>query len=135
VKGTAKSDTSLDRSKIATVRNALNEAVKQSDVHHLTNLLTDDVVVVHEDGLCTCGKQETQAFFLHAFARYDIEGTVSSADVIVHDKWAVEMDEVDTSREPFGVGAPIRVHYKAILVYARQSDFSWKVARFIALTE
>ena len=35
MKGTAKSDTSLDRSKIATVRNALNEAVKRSEVHEL----------------------------------------------------------------------------------------------------
>jgi ketosteroid isomerase-like protein len=135
VKGAAKSDTSLGSSKIAEVRTALNEAVKRSDVHQLTSLLTDDVAVVHEDGRCTCGKQEVEAFFLHAFARYDIEGTISSADVIVHDKWAIEMDEVDTTRESFGVGAPIKVHYKAILVYARQPDFSWKVARFIELAE
>ena len=133
--GLAKSEASFDRSKIAGVRKALNEAVKQSDVHQLTSLLTDDVAVVHEDGRCTCGKQEVQAFFLHAFARYDIEGTILSADVIAHDKWAIEMDEVDTTRESFGVGAPIKVHYKAVLVYARQRDFSWKLARFIALPE
>jgi len=135
VNGTAKSDNSLDRSKIAEVRKALNEAVKHSDIHQLLSLMTDDVVAVHEDGRCMCGKQEVEAFFHQVFARYDIEGAISSADVIVHDKWAIEMDEVDTTRESFGLGAPIKAHYKAVLVYARQPDFSWKVARFIELPE
>ena len=35
---TAKPDTSLDRSKIAAVRKALNEAVKRSEVRDLTDL-------------------------------------------------------------------------------------------------
>ena len=71
--GSVKSDTSLDRSKIAALRKAVNEAVKRSEVRKLTDLLTDDVVAVHEDGRCMCGKQEVETFFRHAFARYDIE--------------------------------------------------------------
>ena len=79
---TAKPDTSLDRSKIAAVRKALNEAVKRSEARDLTDLLTDDVVAVHEDGRCMCGKQEVEAFFRHAFARYDIEAAILSSDII-----------------------------------------------------
>jgi ketosteroid isomerase-like protein len=135
VNGTAKPDTSLDRSRIAEVRKALNEAVKHSDVPQLLSLLTDDVVAVHVDGRCMCGKKEVKAFFHQAFARYDIEGMVLSSDVIVHDKWAIEMDEVETVRESFGVGAPVNIHFRSLFVFARQPDFSWKVARFIELSE
>ena len=133
--GTAKSDNSLDRSKIAEARKALNEAVKHSDVRQLLSLLTDDVVTVHGDGRCMCGKKEVEEFFHHVFAHYDIEGMVLPSDVIVHDKWAIEMDEVETVRESFGVGAPIKVHFRGLFVFARQPDFSWKVARFIELAE
>jgi ketosteroid isomerase-like protein len=130
-----KSHTSLDRSKIAAVRKALNEAVKRSETRELTDLLADDVVAVHEDGRCMCGKQEVEAFFRHAFARYDIEAAILTSDVIVHDKWAIEMDEVDSIRASFGEGAPIKVRFKAVFVFGRQPDFSWKIARIIELPE
>ena len=132
---TAKPDTSLDRSKIAAVRKALNEAVKRSEARDLTDLLTDDVVAVHEDGRCMCGKQEVEAFFRHAFARYDIEAMILSSDVVVHDNWAIEMDEVDSVRASFGQGAPIKARFKAVFVFGRQPDFSWKIARIIELPE
>jgi hypothetical protein len=92
-----KSDTSSDRSKIAAVRKALNEAVKRSQARELTDVLTDDVVAVHEDGRCMCGKQEVEAFFRHAFARYDIEAMILSSDVVVHNNWAIEVDEATPS--------------------------------------
>ena len=133
--GSVKSHTSLDRSKIAAVRKALNEAVKRSEVRELTDLLTDDAVAVHEDGRCMCGKQEVELFFHHAFARYDIEATILSSNVAVHGKWAIEVDEVDSIRASFGEGAPINTHFKAVFVFARQPDFSWKIARIIELPE
>ena len=135
MKDTAKSDNSLDRSKINAVRKAFNQAVKRSEVRELTDLLTDDVVAVHEDGRCMCGKEEVEAFFRHAFARYDIEGAILSSDVIIHDKWAIEMDEVDSVRASFEYGAPIKARFKAVFVFGRQPDSSWKIARIIELPE
>ena len=131
----AKSDTSLNRSKITAVRKAFNQAVKRSEVRELRDLLTDDVVAIHEDGRCMCGKEEVEAFFRHAFARYDIEGEILSSDVIIHDKWAIEMDEVDSVRASFEYGAPIKARFKAVFVFGRQPDSSWKIARIIELPE
>jgi len=82
VNGTAKPDTSLDRSKITAVRKAFNQAVKRSEVRELTDLLTDDVVASHEDGRCMWVEEEVEVFFRHAFARYDIEAAILSSDII-----------------------------------------------------
>ena len=131
----AKSDTSLNRSKITAVRKAFNQAVKRSEVRELRDLLTDDVVAIHEDGRCMCGKEEVEVFFRHAFARYDIEAAILSSDVIIHDKWAIEMDEVDSVRASFEYGAPIKARFKAVFVFGRQPDSSWKIARIIELPE
>jgi uncharacterized protein (TIGR02246 family) len=136
-----KSDVSVDRSKIAAVRKALNEAVKHNDVRQLVDLMTNDVVVVQTDGQCRCGKQEVETFFQHAFARFDLEGTISSREVIVHDKWAVEIDQVEITIAPFGAGvpfgagAPTHVQIKLAFIFGRQPDASWKVARLVRLPE
>ena len=135
VSSSPRSDES-DKSKIADVRKALNQAVKDSDASRLVALVTDDVVAVYHNGRCTSGKNEFETFFLHAFRRGDIEGMVSSSEVMVHDKWAIEIDEVQGTRAPLvGAGAPIHTHFRAVFVFARQSDASWKVARFIELLD
>jgi ketosteroid isomerase-like protein len=90
----------------------------------LAALVTDDVVAVYHNGRCTSGKNEFKTFFLHAFRRGDIEGMVSSSEVMVHDKWAM-VDEVKGTRAPLvGAGAPIHTHFRAVFVFARQSDAS-----------
>jgi ketosteroid isomerase-like protein len=82
------------------------------------------------------GRAEFEAFFRSAFERWDLEGTVSSSEVMVHDKWEIETDKVQGTRAPLdGAGAPIHAHFEAVFVFARQSDASWKVARVIELQD
>ena len=131
-----KSGIESDKSKIAAVRHALNQAVKDSDASRLVALATNDVVVVLHNGRCMSGKSEFESFFLHAFERWDLEGTVLSSEVMVRDKWAIEIDEVQGTRAPLaGAGAPMHTHFEAVFVFARQSDASWKVARVIELPD
>jgi uncharacterized protein (TIGR02246 family) len=136
VSSSPKSGTESDTSKIAAVRQALNQAVKDSDASRLVALATDDVVAVLNNGRCMSGKSEFETFFLRAFERWDLAGTVSSSEVMVHDKWAIEIDEVHGTRAPLdGAGAPIHSRYQAVFVFARQPDASWKVARVIELQD
>ena len=131
-----KAGTESDTSKIAAVRQALNQAVKDSDASRLVALSTDDVVAVLHNGRCMSGKSEFETFFLRAFERWDLAGTVSSSEVTVHDKWAIEIDEVQGTRAPLaGAGAPIHSRFQAVFVFARQPDASWKVARVIELQD
>ncbi|HEY4051357.1 MAG TPA: DUF4440 domain-containing protein, partial [Acidobacteriaceae bacterium] len=64
-------DSSIDSdvSKIAAIREAWLAAVKAGDANRLADMVTDDVVVVHDNGRCVCGKQELKADFLDGFAR------------------------------------------------------------------
>jgi uncharacterized protein (TIGR02246 family) len=123
-----------DQSKIAALRQALNQAVKVSDARRLAALATDDVVAVLNNGQCMSGKSDFESFFLRAFERWDLAGAVSSSKVTVYGKWAIEIDEVQGTRAPLdGAGAPIHSHFQAVFVFARQPDASWKVARVIEL--
>ena len=77
------SATDSDGSKIAALREAWLAAVKASDADSLAQMLTDDVVVVHGNGRCVCGKEAVKADFLEGFGRFAISQKVSASEVIV----------------------------------------------------
>jgi len=83
-----------DVSKIAAVREAWLAAVKAGDADRLADMVTDDVVVVHGNGRCVCGKEELKADFLDGFGRFAIDQRVLSSEVVVRNKWAFEIGEV-----------------------------------------
>lgn len=62
--GSSKSGTDSDISMITALREAWLAAVKVGDAETLAGMLTDDVVVVHGDGRCVCGKEAVRADFL-----------------------------------------------------------------------
>ncbi len=126
-----KSDVSLDQ--IARVRKAWIEAVIDADVSKLATLVTDDVVAIDVNGQCTCGKEEFQQDRLHAFGLFDVERVVSSSEGTLNDKWAIEIVDVASTRSVVGDATPIYTHFKIVVVFHRESDESWKVARTIEL--
>ena len=85
----------LDVSKIAAVRAAWIRAVEASDVNSLIALATDDIVVVNGNGKTAVGIDALRANLTHEFRLFDVEPRDSSAQIIVHDKWAIEFCEVD----------------------------------------
>jgi uncharacterized protein (TIGR02246 family) len=66
-------DTDSDVSKIAAVWEAWNAALKANDSNRLAAFVTDDVVFVHGNGRCVCGKEELKADFLKSFERFDFD--------------------------------------------------------------
>jgi uncharacterized protein (TIGR02246 family) len=135
VSSSPKSDVDSDASKIAAVRAAWTAAVKCTDVSRLANLGTDDVVAVHGTGRCVCGKEELTADLLRGFAMFDAERTVSSSELIVRDNWAIEIDEIRSTVTSVSGGLPVYSHLRAVVILARQSDSSWKVARVMELLD
>ena len=135
VNSSPNSDIDSAVSKIAALREAWIAAVKASDADRLSSMVTDDVVVVHGNGRCVCGKNELRADFLRGFEQFAIDQRVSSAEVIVRDKWAFEIGEVESTLTPISGGAQIRAHSRTVVVLARQSDASWRVARVLGLLD
>jgi ketosteroid isomerase-like protein len=78
----------LDISKIAAVRAAWISAVKARDINGLMALATDDIVVVNGNGKTATGVEALRADLTHDFELFDLELRDSSAEIIVHDRWA-----------------------------------------------
>ena len=123
----------LDISKIAAVRAAWISAAKASDINGLIALATDDIVLVNGDGKTVTGVDALRADLTHDFGLFDLELRDSSAEIIVHDRWAIEFCEVDRVVSAIKSGRPVQMHSRIIAVFSRQPDASWKVARVIGL--
>ena len=126
-----KSDVRLDQ--IAKLRKAWIEAAIEGDVNKLAALATDDVVAIHGNGQCACGKEEFQRDRLHAFGLFDVQRIVPSSEITVHDNWAIEVDEVESTRSRVGDVMPVDSQFKIVVVFRRQPDATWKVARILEL--
>ncbi len=131
----SQSDIASDLLKIATVREAWIAAVKDSDVDRLISMVTNGVVGVFGNGRCVSGKEELKAAFIGGFGRFDIERRVVSAEVLIRDKWAFEIDEMEGKSTPVRGGAQIHTRLETLVVFERQSDASWKVARLVDLPD
>ena len=99
---TAKSYAGFDRSQIETVRKSWVNAMINDDVSELTALVTDDVVAVHGDGQCSCGKDELRRYLQHRLELWDVQRTTLSSEVFLREDWAVEVDDVESTRAAVG---------------------------------
>ena len=131
----AQSDTGSDLSKIAALREAWIAGMNDSDVDRLVSMVTDDVVGILGNGRCVSGKEELKAAFINGFGRFDIERRVVSAEVLVRDKWAFEIDELEGKLTPVRAGTQVTTQFKAIVAFKRQLDASWKIARLLDLLD
>ncbi len=117
---------------IARVREAWLDAVRHADVEQLGSLVTDDVVVVHDNGRCVIDKDELKADFRKGFDTYSVEQTVSSSVVIVRGRWAFEISEVESRLTPRS-DESTQVHSTTVVALNEQSDGSWKVGRVVGI--
>ena len=121
-------------SSIAALRRDWLASIKASDTERLLGMVTDDIVVVHGDGRCVCGREELKADFRKGFEAFSIDQNVVSAQVVVRGPWAFDIAEVDTKLTPHTGGAPpLRFHSASVVALRRQPDGSWKIARVLGL--
>jgi uncharacterized protein (TIGR02246 family) len=124
-----------DKENISAVRESWLRAVKDSDVDRLADLMTFDVVGVHADGRCSVGKEELKKFFLDAFDQFNMSGSRSSSEIAVHGIWAVEIDKLEIRRTSINSMMSVDAQFQIVVVFSRQLDDSWKIARIIELKD
>jgi uncharacterized protein (TIGR02246 family) len=120
-------------SSIAALRDAWLRAIGDSDVERLGNLVTDDVVVVHGNGRCVCGRDELKTDFRKGFERFSIKQNVSLPQVTIRGEWAFEIADVDTMLIPHQHGESVHVQSTTVVALSQQSDGSWKVGGVLGL--
>lgn len=117
---------------IAVVRQAWLDAVRDCDVEQLGTLVTDDIVVVHGDGRCVCGRDNLKADFRKGFEAFSVEQSVSSPEITVRGRWACEVSKVESTLTHRS-GESTHVHSTTVVALNRQLDGSWKIGRVLGL--
>jgi ketosteroid isomerase-like protein len=55
--------------------------------------------------------------------------------VVTRDQLAIELDEMESTVTPVSNGMEVHAHVKIVIVYGRQADGEWKVARLMELLD
>jgi len=58
-----------------------------------------------------------------------------ASGVVTRDKWAIELDEIEGTVTRVSNGMDISSHVKTVVVYRREADGEWKVARLMELLD
>jgi ketosteroid isomerase-like protein len=129
------SNVSSARSQIAAIRKSWIDAVVQGDVSRIEALVTEDIVAVRGNGQCLRGKDELKEYLQHLLRLVDVQRTTASSEFAMRDHWAIEIDEVESTRATIGSDdTPIDTHFKSVFIFRQQSDGSWRIARIIELS-
>ena len=91
----------------------------------------DDVVVMLPSSAPIIGKEALRAFLEQAFAGMRIDEILRSEECVVAGDWAFERLTLSETMTPRSGGAAVQLEGKAVDIYRRQADGSWKVARSI----
>ncbi|HXY03064.1 MAG TPA: nuclear transport factor 2 family protein [Terriglobales bacterium] len=119
----AKSSVGFDRSPLAALRKSWVEAMINDAIGEAVTLVTDDVVAIHGDGHCSCGKDELRRYLQHRLGLWDVQRTTLSSEVIVREHWAVEVDDVESTRAAIGSDdTPIASQFNTVFVFRQQPD-------------
>jgi len=76
-----------------------------------------------------------QADFLEGFGRFAIDQKVSLTELIIGEKWAFELSEVQSELTPIEGGQRVHAHSRTVVVLSRQLDACWRVCRVLGLPD
>ena len=129
------SNKSTDPSERVTVRQSWFEAAKEGDVDRWGALVTTDIVVNRKDSAWVCGEAGRKASLLEAVGLYDIKREIISSRVLIDDRWAIEIDEIERTVSPLCEEMEILGRPKTVLVHTRQPETLEKIARVMELAD
>jgi uncharacterized protein (TIGR02246 family) len=114
------------------LQHQVDSAIIAGDTERYLTLITDDVVLMPPNGPAVSGKEAVGVWNRAMSGQVRITEYVSRDDeVVVAGDWAFRRATVDWTITPSAGGSSIRDTGKYIIIYRRQRDGSWKVARDI----
>jgi ketosteroid isomerase-like protein len=121
-----------DLEALSTLQRRVDSAIIGGDTESYLGLIADDAVlmppnappVIGKDAIRSWNEQMSRQFRFQSYNPVDDE-------VVVAGKWAFRRATADWTLTPVGGGEPIHSSGKFIIIYERQPDGSWRVARDI----
>lgn len=121
-----------DLQAINRLQSQVDSAVIAGDTERYVTFLADDAVLMPPNAPPVVGKEAIRFWNAAMSKQMKIEAYTSSDDeVVLAGDWAFRRATVDWTIRSTATGQPVRDAGKYIIVYARQADGSWKVARDI----
>ncbi len=117
-----------DESAIRALRQAFNEAQRAGDVDHLATFYTDDAVVLGPDEPSTSGLDAIRAASAEFFESSEWNSSEPIEDLEVQGDLAFTRTTWSSTQTDKSTGTSVDVSGKAVHIYRRQPDGTWKIA-------
>ena len=115
-----------------TLQKQIDEAIIAGDTERYVALLADDAVLMPPNGPPIVGKSAIRSWNQEMSKRFRIQKYAPvDQEIIQAGDWAFRRATFDWSLVPVAGGQPIQDSGKFIIIYKRQVDGSWRVARDI----
>jgi ketosteroid isomerase-like protein len=110
----------------------VDSAIIAGDTERYLTFITDDAVLMPPNGPPVTGREAIGSWNRSMSSQFRIQDYASRDDeIVVAGDWAFRRATADWTLTRTAGGAPIRDVVKFIIIYRRQADGSWKVARDI----
>ena len=116
---------------INAVRDAFAVAYNAGDAAALVALLTDDVVLMPPNEPALVGSDAYQSWTEALFEQFTTELTIMSEELVVAGDWAFDRGVYTQTLTSTAGGDVIQDSGKYLVIFQRQADGAWKVARDI----
>ncbi len=117
---------------IAAIEDVLNQytlAMNTGDLELYLSLHADDIVKMPPNAPATFGQEDLRASTKPLFDTFTLEMAIYNEEIQVNGDWAFNRCTYTLTLAPKAGGEPIFDDGKALGIYKRQADGSWKLAR------
>ena len=104
------------------------EALNTGDSQAWFNYFADDVLFTRSSGTTIAGRAEIEAWAQPIFDTYDMHETLTPREIVVSGDWAFANLDIVFEGAPKSGGDSILQDIRAIFIFERQTDDSWKIA-------
>ena len=104
-------------------------AINANDAAAVLALLTDDAVYLPPNAPAVAGTAAIRPWLEGYFAAYRTHWEKTTRELVTAGDWALEYAVERVTDTPVGGGAAVEDVCKGLIVYRRQADGTWKVAK------
>jgi ketosteroid isomerase-like protein len=124
-----------DVSAIRTIAARWAKAVEEVDIPTLASLMAEDIIVVHGNGRCVCGRDAVLADLASSFSTLRVTQDVRHEETVMAGSWAFDRARVETTvvRQQSGDAQHVVSHAWTIL--RKDASRGWVVARVIGVVD
>jgi ketosteroid isomerase-like protein len=126
---TARAEDSATQATARQAHEAYTTAINSNNLQSLLAMFSDDVVFLSPNEPVVVGKAAVRAWYAAYLKAFRIHWDKTAKEFTVAGEWALERYSYQENDKPRGGGAAVTDTGKGLIIYHRDSDGKWRVAR------